>query len=89
MVNVVTLGGTVPSSLWPRGKTVLPRRRPASSGLRNKRLQTNVADLLQKLLNKCMEKVKSSCQHDYFDELVVCTNKSGWGGVLDSMVIFY
>lgn len=56
MVNIVTLGGTVPSSLWPRGKTVLPRRRPASSGLRNKRLQTNVAHLLQKLLNKCMEK---------------------------------
>lgn len=83
MVNVVTLGGTVPSSLWPRGKTGLPRRRPASSGLRNKRLQTNVSAPLQKLLNKCMEKVKSSCLHGYFDELVVCTNtvhQAGGGG---------
>lgn len=50
----------MPSCLWPRGKTALPRRRPATSGLRNKRLQTDVAALLQKLLNKCMEKVKSS-----------------------------
>uniref|UniRef100_A0AAX7TE27 Large ribosomal subunit protein uL18 n=1 Tax=Astatotilapia calliptera TaxID=8154 RepID=A0AAX7TE27_ASTCA len=32
-------GGTVPSSLWPRGKIASPRRRPASSGLRNRRLK--------------------------------------------------
>lgn len=90
MVNVVSSGGTVPSSLWPRGKTALPRRRPASSGLRNKRLQTNVANLLQKLLNKCMEKVKSSCLHDYFDQLVGCIRKSGWGGAgSDNVVTFY
>lgn len=76
MVNVVTLGGTVPSSLWPRGKIGLPRRRPASSGLRNKRLQTNVSTPLQKLLNKCMEKVKFSCLHGYFDEL----HQAGGGG---------
>ncbi|KAA8589241.1 hypothetical protein FQN60_012606, partial [Etheostoma spectabile] len=35
-------GGTVPSSLWPRGKTVSPRRRPASSGLRNRRMPIEV-----------------------------------------------
>lgn len=73
MLNVVTLDGTVPSSLWPRGKTVLPRRRPASSGLRNKRLQTNVADQLQKMFNKFMENQLLLC--GYFDEFMVFINK--------------
>lgn len=57
--SLCDLGGTVPSSLWPRGKTVSPRRRPASSGLRNRRfLQTeesvSLTDFLKK--NKYVEK---------------------------------
>lgn len=34
LMYIVLVGGTVPSWLWPRGRTVWPRKRPASSGLR-------------------------------------------------------
>lgn len=50
------VGGTVPSSLWPRGKTASPRRRPASSGLRNKRLQTEAFVGSKICSNKSIEK---------------------------------
>lgn len=45
-------GGTVPSSLWPREKTVWPRKRPVSSGLR-KLLQTTEEIKCQRLQRKC------------------------------------
>lgn len=60
----VTAGGTGPSSLWPRGKTVSPRRRPASSGLRNWRLPTETSALFQTqkfVLNKYEKESVFTC----------------------------
>lgn len=45
----VTLGGTGPSCHWPREKTVLPRKRPVSSELKNKRMLNKIYTVLMSL----------------------------------------
>lgn len=48
----------MPSCLWLRGKTASPRRRPASSGLRNRRLQNKMlVSVTKKMFNKFIENV--------------------------------
>lgn len=72
----VAADGTVPSSLWPRGKTALLRRRPASSGLRSKRLQTELLVCFRKnLFNKFIEK-STPCVHCHFTASILLLEMS-------------